>query len=466
MPKKRNKLCCHDQIGTKVQKAIRLRKHLNADALFSIIRGELAQIPDHRTGNVEIPLQDALMAAFAMFSIKSTSLLQFDQKRKDAAEVHNLKTLYGIDVIPSDTSMREICDEVDPKNAITPLFKTVFRQIQRGNALDSLEFYDGHYLLPIDGTGLFSSHKLSCPFSLEKVSSKTGEVTYYHQLLAGALVHPDFKEVIPFCPEMIIKQDGQTKNDCERNAAKRFYEQLRKDHPHLKIIIGGDALYSCAPNIRELQNHKLRYILGVKPGDHEFLFSYVDTAIDEGRTTDFSMEDKDNFDITHCFRILNDVPLNKSNPNLLVNFIEYWEHSEKKDKTIYHNTWICDATLTEKNAYTIMRGGRARWKIENETFNTLKNQGYNFEHNFGLGEKNLCVVFALLMMLAFLVDQIQQLCCPLFKAVWQKCGSKKLLWESIRSFFRCHLLESMESLYRALLYGFKVRPLEELINTS
>ena len=60
-------------------------------------------------------------------------------------------------------------------------------------------------------------------------------------------------------------------------------------------------------------------------------------------------------------------------------------------------------------------GGRARWKIENETFNTLKNQGYHLEHNYGHGEQNLSVVLALLMMLAFLVDQVQQLCCPLFQ---------------------------------------------------
>ena len=60
-----------------------------------------------------------------------------------------------------------------------------------------------------------------------------------------------------------------------------------------------------------------------------------------------------------------------------------------------------------------MCAGRARWKIENETFNTLKNQGYCFEHNFGHGEKNLSTVFAFLMMLAFLIDQIQQRCCKL-----------------------------------------------------
>lgn len=55
-------------------------------------------------------------------------------------------------------------------------------------------------------------------------------------------------------------------------------------------------------------------------------------------------------------------------------------------------------------------GGRARWRIENETFNTLKNQGYHFEHNYGHEKENLCSVMAMLMMLDFLIDQVQQLC--------------------------------------------------------
>ena len=82
--------------------------------------------------------------------------------------------------------------------------------------------------------------------------------------------------------------------------------------------------------------------------------------------------------------------------------------------------------LTPDNVDVIMRGGRARWKIENETFNTLKNQGYHLEHNYGHGEQNLSVVFAMLMMLAFLVDQTQQLCCPVFQAAgrnWERNGT-------------------------------------------
>ena len=98
-----------------------------------------------------------------------------------------------------------------------------------------------------------------------------------------------------------------------------------------------------------------------------------------------------------------------------------------------------------------MRGGRARWKIENETFNTLKNQGYHFGHNYGLGKKHLSAIFAMLMMLAFLVDQTQQLCCALFRSVWKKSGSKKALWENMRSLFKCFKVDSMEMLYSALL---------------
>jgi len=84
-----------------------------------------------------------------------------------------------------------------------------------------------------------------------------------------------------------------------------------------------------------------------------------------------------------------------------------------------------------------------------------KNQGDNFEHNYGHGEQNLSVVFALLMMLAFLVDQAQQLCCALFQAVWAKLGSKRLLWERMRALFYDYAFASMRQLFEALLHGFK-----------
>ena len=135
-----------------------------------------------------------------------------------------------------------------------------------------------------------------------------------------------------------------------------------------------------------------------------------------------------------------------------VTFIEYWEITQDQ---VQHFSWVTDLRVSKRNVYKRMQGGRARWKIANETCNTLKNQGDNFEHTDGHGEKNLSVVCATLMMLAFFVDQTQQLCCALFQAVWVKLGSKRLLWERMRALFYDDALTSMRQLFEALLYGFK-----------
>ena len=125
-----------------------------------------------------------------------------------------------------------------------------------------------------------------------------------------------------------------------------------------------------------------------------------------------------------------------------------------------HCSWVTDLRVSKRNVYALMRGGRARWKIENETFNALKNQGYHVEHTYGHGEQNLAVVFATLMMLAFLVAQTPHLCWAFFRAVWAKLGSKRLVWERMRALFSSYALESMHELWEALWYGYeRHRPL-------
>ncbi len=426
----------------------KLRKHLNADSLFENVYNVFGEVTDHRTGNSVITLQDTLMSGFAMFSLKDPSLLAFDKREKIDG---NLKSIYHIQQAPSDTYMRTLLDEVNPYE-LRPAFKKIFHHIQRGKLLEKMVFFKGCYLLALDGTGYFSSKKISNENCMVKVSKKTGEETYYQQMLGAAIIHPNFKEVIPLSPEFIIKQDGQTKNDCERNAAKRFFEKLREDYPRLPFIITEDSLNSNAPHIKEAEKYNLHYILGVKKGDHSFLFKQIEDAINKDQINEFEIIDDENPTMIHRFRFLNQVPLNPSNQDVLINFLEYWEITPEKTK---HFSYVTDFTITQKNAFQIMVGGRTRWKIENETFNTLKNQGYHFEHNFGLGKNYLRMRFAMLMMLAFLVDQTQQLSCNLFQAVWQKAGSKRTLWERIRSLFFAFEFESMAMIYQALFYGFK-----------
>ena len=115
--------------------------------------------------------------------------------------------------------------------------------------------------------------------------------------------------------------------------------------------------------------------------------------------------------------------------------------------------WVTDFEISLENAYDLMRAGRARWRIENETFNTLKNQGYNLEHNYGLGKQHLSAVFIHLMMLAFLVDQVQQLCCPLFQAARSKCRCKSSLWENVRMLFKAFIARFMEEILTIIANG-------------
>jgi hypothetical protein len=426
-------------------RAPKFRKHLSANALLSKLRSGFADLADHRSGDVDIALSDALMSAFALFSLKSPSLLAFDKERTE----DNLQRLYGIKRVPCDTSMREILDPVEPES-LRPMFKQVFHQLQRGKVLEAMVFVQGHYLLALDGTGYFSSTQIHCTSCLEQ-HHRNGTVTYSHQLLGAALIHPDKREVILLMPEPIVKPDGASKNDCERNAAKRFLTKFRQDHPHLQVIVTEASLSSNAPHIEMLHDHNVHYLLGVKEGDHAFLFQQATQAEQAGRVTYYARQDAET-GAHHRFRFVSNMPLNASHAALRVNFIECWETINGK---VQHFSWVTDLRVNKGTVYRLMQGARARWRIENETFNTLKNQGYHFEHNFGHGYQHLSVVFALLMMLAFLVDQVQQLCCPLFQAAWAKWGSKRLLWEKMRALFYDYALDSMQHLFETLLYGLK-----------
>jgi hypothetical protein len=430
---------------------IKMHKHLNADAMFKAIRQDFSKIADHRAKNTKIPMGDILMSGFAMFSLKDPSLLAFDKRRCDEPE--SLHGVYHIGVIPCDSQMRTALDPISPAYLRQP-FLTLFHYTQRGKALEKFKWLDNSYLLALDGTGIYSSENISSSYCMRK--RKKNDITeYYQQMLAAAIVSPDMKEVLPLCPEMIVKQDGSKKQDCERNATRRWLEKFRQEHPHLKCVVIEDGLSSNGPHIKDLIEYDLGFILGAKQKDHAYLFEQMDKALNAGQAMEFSQASDDEPGVTHTFRFVNGLALNKSHPDLLVNMLEYWQ-VDALGKELYFS-WVTDRLLTSNDVYQIMRAGRARWRIENETFNTLKNQGYNLGHNYGLGKDHLSAVFIHLMMLAFLVDQIQQLCCPLFQAAWQKCQSKIYLWECINSTFKMFIVPSMEVILRVIATNMKVR---------
>jgi len=370
-----------------------VRKYLSADGLIKIIRHSLRQERFNECRS-EYSWQDCIMSGLAVFGFKMPSLLQFEKAKWDEPWIrHNLRTLYGVEKAPSDTCMRERLDTILPSQ-LRKSYKKIFAYLQRGKALEVFRYLDGHHIISVDGTGQYCSEKVHCENCCEK----------HH-----------------------------------RNAAKRLLSDLRREHPHLKILIVEDALAANYPHLALLDSLKMNYVIGVKEGDHAYLFDWIKDlrpAVHEQIAPNGSH---------HHFQYYEDVPLNDAHHDYRVNVIRYWEIT-KSGKKLYFS-WITRFKITPQNVYQLMRAGRCRWRIENETFNTLKNQGYNFEHNYGHGYKNLCSVMTMLMMLAFLIDQVQQLCCKTYQKARKHVGTLRTLFEKVRNRIDIGVWDSWHQLY-------------------
>jgi len=365
------------------------------------------------------------------------SLLQFQRRMEDARQTSNMEGLFHVAAIPGDKQIRAVLDKVDPAS-LEAVFHEYVSRLQRGNHLESYRVLGHYYAVVIDGGEYFSSEKLHCPGCLQR------NTRFLHHIVQAALVHPDKSQVVPLAPEEVKNTDGGEKQDCEINAGKRLIKKLRKTHPKLQLIIVGDSLYSKQPFVQDAGNALMRFVLVAKEPDHEVLMQYVDGARRLGGL--FRVEVKDHKDRLHVYEWINEVPLNGHDDAPLVNYFTY--SLVVNNKRTYYNSWVTDIPIEETNIEELARIGRMRWKIENEVFNTVKNQGYHIEHNYGHGERYLSYNFFLLNMLAFFMHQIFELTDRLYQACRQKLGSKRNLWDHLRVSMRMLIFPNWETLLR------------------
>jgi hypothetical protein len=420
----------------------RLQEKITFDDLMGTLSEEFAQLPDHRRANSSYDLADVLRSAFAMFSLKSPSLLAFKELTRQ--EEKNLKAIYRIRSIPSDTQMRTTLDPLSPAPLRT-LFAKLFHKLSEAGVIKEYEYWKGQLVISIDGVEHFCSTNVHCNYCTTR-AHRNGETSYHHAGLAAVLVHPDQEEVFTLDFEPILNADGSKKNDCERNAAKRLCQDLRERYPDLKPILVEDALYANAPHIRQITGYGWLFVLNVKPDSHESLERQFAGRQASGQVKELRITDPQG--IKHYFAWTNNLCLCESAIDVSVNYLLY-EQTDKKGK-VTRWTWITNIPLNARSVEAVMRAGRARWKIENETFNTLKNQGYNFEHNYGHGKQNLATILALMMFLAFTVDQMIQRCWRLFRQVRGGLRTKAKLWDMVRSLFKVQPFPSMDALYRQI----------------
>lgn len=407
-----------------------MRQSLSRPGLINTVREVFNSLADHRRlASIDYPLGEVFSAALAMFVLKMPSLLGFEKASLNPCVKHNLATLFGVHEVPSDSQLRTILDPVEPAR-LRPAFRAVHSKLQRGNALVNFTCFDGKQLLAMDGTGTYSSTQVACPHCC--VKNKQSGSEYYHQMVVAALVHPDHKVALPVDFEPITRADGSNKNDCERNASKRLIESVAAQYPKRRFVVLEDALAANGPHINTLLEQGMDYIIVAKPGGNKALFDTLQERLQQGQTTEWEVTDEGK-KLTQGYRICRDVPLNNSHPDLCVNTLEYWEIDAKGKERLW--CWITNLEPNKENAEEFMRAGRSRWKIENETFNTLKNQGYHFEHNYGHGKQYLSSVLGGMCLLAFLIDQANELACRVFQQAIANWHSRSMLWDTFRGKF-------------------------------
>lgn len=419
---------------------------LTLEATVETLSKRFAHIPDRRRADrVSYSQHDTLMSGFAMMFFQHPSLLEFQRKMKQRRGRCNLETIFGVHEVPSDTQMREVLDGV-PVELLRPVLHELFEKIRRagwGNEFKSTVpsgFHQGdYYTAMLDGCDYFHSTTVQCPGCLQRRDT-TGEVHFRHSVVSATLVKAGSHRVLPLDVEEVRNSDGQGKQDCEVNAAKRLMARLRSEHPQLPLVIGGDDLYCHEPFVAQLRDLRLHHVLVCKPTSHVELYEWVE----EMERLDGCVKGQWHEGAAcrrrfYTYRIASSVPLTASR-RLWGTLVEVWEH-DREGKQLYHNAWFTDLEVTPDNVAAIVGIGRSRWKIENEHFNVHKNHGYELEHNYGHGKKTLSMVFYLLNLLAFIAHVILER----GDRLYQRClatTSRRELWHTLRTAMRMILVRA------------------------
>ena len=365
-------------------------------SLLSGLKAICAAFPDPRKGRSgNIAVADFGLSAFAMFFMQSASFLSFQRTLEKGQGRSNCQTLFGIEKIPSDNYIRDMLDGADPA-LLAPCFHRTEQLLLEPAMREAFGRLGGRTLIALDGTEYFCSQKITCPHCQTRKRSN-GKIESYHCLLAATVVAPGHSKVVPLAPEFIVKHDGGEKQDCERNAVKRWLTKHGARLKPLRPVYLGDDLFACQSVAQRLADNGDDFLFTCKEASHKALYDFIDgceferceVKVRKGKTRQ-----------THRYRFVEKIPLRNGKDAVTVNWIGF-EILDAKAVVKYKTAFVTSLPVAKTNVAEIAACGRARWKIENESFNVLKNHGYELEHNFGHGQTHLAMTLAALNVLAF-----------------------------------------------------------------
>ncbi len=403
---------------------------LSFDWLMGQLKMYLSLLPETRQGsNTMYSVYDASVSAFSVFFMQQPSFLAHQRQLQEQQGQNNVESLFGVQAIPSDNQTRQILDPLSP-GVFSPLFQTIFEAVKDTGQLEAMRAIHHTLLIPLDGVQYFNSQEVHC----EQCSTrkhKDGHITYSHQAILPCVVAPGCDTVLSLAPVFITPQDGHDKQDCEIEAAKRWLEQQGASVIPLGVTFLGDDLYAHQPFCETVLAHGGHFIFTAKEASHKTLYENVNEIRGLEKASSITLhrrQGKKKYQDTYTF--INAVPLREGLDALTVNWCECVTTYE--GKIISRHAFITDHLITLENVADMISSGRARWKVENENHNTLKNHGYHLAHNYGHGKQFLSQTLLTLNILAFLTHTVLQRFDHVYIAVRKKLGTRQKFFQSIQ----------------------------------
>lgn len=441
------------EIKNKIEEAL---IELAFDKMIEQLRSTFRVFPDKRTGlNLTYGMEDIALGAFSLYFTQSPSFLAFQNAMKKNKGHDNAESLFYIKDIPSDNHIRNILDFVPPSTMI-PFFDHIVQNLKAAGLLDVFRSYKSNMLCSLDGTQYFSSKKIHCE-NCTVTNHRNGTTTYSHTAITPVFVKPGCNKVISLAPEFIVPQDGSKKQDCENTAAKRWLKQYGPFLKELGSTILGDDLYCKQPVCEAIKLQGLDFILVCKPDSHKIMYEWIAEMESMGHVeTVVKKKWTGKTHHIHTYRFVNHVPLRDGDDALYVNWCEI-VITDANGRVLYKNSFATNFEITKDNVKAIVADGRARWKVENENNNVLKNNGYHLTHNFGHGKKFLSMTLLCLNLLAFLIHTVLDFTDKKFRMIREDLPSRQTFFDDIRALTRYLYFDSWEKLLDFMIKGLELK---------
>jgi hypothetical protein len=424
------------------------------------VRAVAGNLPDRRTGdNVRYRMADIALSAFSVFFTQCPSFLSYQRAMAQARGRDNAQSLFGIQDIPSDNHIRQTLDPVAPAHLFS-LFDDLYQGFDEAGLLEAMRAVGQSRLIALDATWYYSSQSqnIHCP-NCSCIRHGDGQRTHFHSAITPVIVSPGHRHVVPLRPEFIIPQDGQAKQDCEINAAKRWLAAQAELYAKGKTTLLGDDLYAHQPFCRQVLLHGFHFLFTCKPSSHTYLSGWVE-GLEPGQGLHGlkqRVKGKSNRWEHHQYRWANGVPLTDSEDALPVNWCEL-TITNAEGEVLYRNSFITDWPVSAENVAGVVAAGRARWKIENENNNVLKTKGYHLEHNFGHGKQHLASLLMTMNLLAFGLHTLLEVVDESYRLIRAAVGPRRRFFQHLEALSTYLYFETWERLMDFMMRGLKIGP--------